>query len=446
MKRRVCHMNYGKKTKSKDVSEHINEQLSVFLKPLIEQLNSKLDKRLVRTFNGLIQTIIVHRNNSHGLLLSELGGYLLGGDKAPAGTKRISNLIRNQKWGHKLIEKFLWRQSGKHLEKIEENEDTALLVWDDSVWEKPESIAIEGLCAVKSSTASRLKRIKKGFYNPPGRPIFVPGMNWLGIVLLGMKAKPCLVNLKWWTSRGKLASDRRSEQKHVLKKTTKIWKNRVLHVFDRGYAGRPWLEELAQTKARFIVRWPKGYKLEFEDVSKKAWKWCQGKRSLDHKMIRDARRNVERKIGLYYRPINHPNYPEPLWLVVSRQGQGKHPWYLLTNEPITSIDDAWQVIFAYARRWQIEMAWRFLKSELAFESPRLWKVENRLKLLFIATLVFAFLLLMLNIANLELKEWLLKNFCHRTGKRCRSATAPLYRIRSALAKLWLEFPPPGLRI
>lgn len=58
--------------------------------------------------------------------------------------------------------------------------------------------------------AARLKRIKKGFYNPPGRPIFVPGMNWLGAVLVGMKAQPCLVRL--WTTRDKLASDKRTEE------------------------------------------------------------------------------------------------------------------------------------------------------------------------------------------------------------------------------------------
>lgn len=37
-------------------------------------------------------------------------------------------------------------------------------------------------------------------------------------------------------------------------------------------------------------------------------------------------------------------------------GNGRLPWYILTNQTITSHEDAWQVIFAYARRWQIEMA------------------------------------------------------------------------------------------
>ena len=86
---------------------------------------------------------------------------------------------------------------------------------------------------------------------------------------------------------------------------------------------------------------------------------------------------------------------DQLWLVVSRTGQGRHPWYLLTNEKIASVDDAWRVVFAYARRWQVEMCYRTCKTDLALESPRLWSWENRLKLLLMASLVYAFLLSLL---------------------------------------------------
>lgn len=62
---------------------------------------------------------------------------------------------------------------------------------------------------------------------------------------------------------------------------------------------------------------------------------------------------------------------EHLWLVVARRSHGQEPWYLLTNQPIRNAQDAWQVVLAYAPRWQIEMAIRFDQCELAFESPRL---------------------------------------------------------------------------
>jgi hypothetical protein len=40
---------------------------------------------------GLVMAIIMHRHRNHGLLLSELGGYLLGPERCCAGTKRISS-------------------------------------------------------------------------------------------------------------------------------------------------------------------------------------------------------------------------------------------------------------------------------------------------------------------------------------------------------------------
>ena len=37
---------------------------------------------------------------------------------------------------------------------------------------------------------------------------------------------------------------------------------------------------------------------------------------------------------------------------------------------IYTAEQAWQIVFAYARRWEIEMSLRFTKSEMAFESSR----------------------------------------------------------------------------
>ncbi|MBB6612567.1 hypothetical protein H7F15_16100 [Pontibacter sp. Tf4] len=91
------------------------------------------------------------------------------------------------------------------------------------------------------------------------------------------------------------------------------------------------------------------------------------------------------------------------------------------------------MIFACARCWQIEQAFRFNKSEMGMESCRLWFWENRMKPLQIVMLVYAFLL---DKALEKQKERLLRLGAHRTGKRCGNTPAPLYRIRLALAKLW----------
>src|SRR3989441_9238254 len=49
-------------------------------------------------------------------------------------------------------------------------EKTRLSIWESSEWEKPESLKVEGLCAVRSSKARRLTHIKPGYYTPPSRP------------------------------------------------------------------------------------------------------------------------------------------------------------------------------------------------------------------------------------------------------------------------------------
>lgn len=55
--------------------------------------------------------------------------------------------------------------------------------------------------------------------------------------------------------------------------------------------------------------------------------------------------------------------------------------YILTSLAIENAEDAWEICFSYIHRWNIEQTFRFAKSELAMESPRLWSFENRLKLL-----------------------------------------------------------------
>jgi hypothetical protein len=126
--------------------------------------------------------------------------------------------------------------------------------------------------------------------------------------------------------------------------------------------------------------------------------------------------------------------------VVARRGGGESPWYLLTTEPAATPEQAWAVVLAYAARWTIELSWRYGKAELALESPRLWTLERREKLLLLAGLAYAFLLSLCTTQQ-PLVRAILRYGCHRTGRRSRVGTTPLYRLRSALSRLWLAYPP-----
>ena len=56
----------------------VEGQLVKLVWPILVKLNEELDRRLVKTFLGLVMAIIMHRHRNNGLLLSELGGDLLG--------------------------------------------------------------------------------------------------------------------------------------------------------------------------------------------------------------------------------------------------------------------------------------------------------------------------------------------------------------------------------
>lgn len=424
-------------------ADEVESQLVKYLKPILSRLNAKMDRRLVKTFLGLVMAIIQHRHRNNGLLLSELGGYLLGTEACCAGTKRISNLLHSQKWNAEEIEKFQWKQASRRVESLQEQGERALVIWDESVLEKPESLQAERLCAVRSSKASRLKRIKPSFFNPPGgRPICVPGFHWLQVLVIGHQGPPTLAHMRWWTTRGEHPSQKREEGCEVLDQIDVLWGKEVIHLWDRGFAGNPWLTQVFLRSARFILRWPKNYQLldEHEQL-RKPGEISKAKRAWDQRLVWDARRRCERKTGIIAFPVFDRTHHQPLWLVVARR-KGESPWYLLTSEPAHSPELAWKIVFAYARRWQIEMALRYNKAELAFESPRLLQWDARLKLLSITGLVYSFLLSLLHPTLSELRSWLLHTFCHRTGKRSQITPAPLYRLRFALALLWLSHPPP----
>jgi len=300
---------------------YLGDRVYGFLLSLLVELDANLDRRLVETFLGLVMVLIMHRHRNHGMLLSELGGYLLPPAHAPAGTKRISNLLRSPNWDCEMIEQFLWQQTDQRVAELSDRGETVLAIWDESILEKAESLHLEGLCAVRSTKAVRLKRIKPGFFNPPGgRPICVPGYNWLQVLVCGMQGPPSLAHLRFWTTRGERQSSKRDEERQILAEVSARWGSRILHVWDRGFAGSPWLTSAYVHAVRFVLRWPKQYRLIDElGRLRKAWEITRGKHSLDHRLIWDARRRCQRKTGLVFVPVFDPTFQQPLTLVFAHQ-------------------------------------------------------------------------------------------------------------------------------
>jgi hypothetical protein len=145
--------------------------------------------------------MLTYRDRVNGLVLSELGGYLESPDKAPAGTKRLSNLLHSVKCFCWLSSRFLWQRATRQRERWPQAGQQALAIWDESDYEKPETIASPDLCPLRSSKAARLTHIKAGYFSPP---------------------------------RGPRASFKRDEEGKLLVELATAWGREVTHVFARG--------------------------------------------------------------------------------------------------------------------------------------------------------------------------------------------------------------------
>lgn len=415
-------------------------QIERYLRSLLEELDNRLDKRLVRTFVDVFLAVVRFRNRAFGLVLSELGAVVDHPTHAPAGTKRISNLLRSKKWAHQMVEDFLIKVGVCRAEVLERQGKQLLFVWDDSVVEKPESWYTQGLCPVGSSKSKRLQKVKPGYYRPPAGRVCVPGFEWSSVIMTTLDTVPAVVLMRWWTTRGLHTTDRKSVFLQMLKKLTKHFKTNALHVLDRGYASAWALEKFFQYHQRFLVRWVKTHLfLNEKGELLKVSRFFGPKQACSSRLIFDTRRNQHRRVKLFFAQVRHPEFQDhALTLVTCKYAKpGNEPFHLISNHPVTTSKEAWALVFSYMRRWMIEQTFRFNKSELALESPRLWFWDNRLKLMAIVSLVYDFLLQM--VRNWNSMVWITVNsWCPRTGKRLSEVQVPLSRLRFALQAIFIQ--------
>lgn len=226
----------------------------------------------------------------------------------------------------------------------------------------------------------------------------------------------------------------------MLKTITKRFKDSILHVLDRGFASEWIIEKFFRFEQKFLIRWVKSHLLlDSEGNHKRISRFFGPKDARQSRLIIDTYRNKRRRVKLFHETVYHPDFPEQkLTLITCKSpNQGFEPIHLLTNQIVVNSKDAWILIFSYMRRWLIEQAFRYNKSELAMESPRLWFWKNRLKLMAIVSLVYDFLLQILrnwnSMAQLTINIW-----CHRTGKKLAMVQIPLYRLRAAVQAILNE--------
>ena len=109
---------------------------------MLEELHNRVDRRLVKTLLDLELVILMHLNQNTGLLLSELGDHLLGGERGPAGVKRIASLLHSHCWRSSRIVKWLWGRGNERLQELRKQNEESYVIWDESVLEKSQSLQV----------------------------------------------------------------------------------------------------------------------------------------------------------------------------------------------------------------------------------------------------------------------------------------------------------------
>jgi hypothetical protein len=394
------------------------------------RLNGNIDARLLRSFWAL--SCALFTCDQKPLLLTELSKHLYSSSVSnTAWVKRLSNLLLSKKWFATDIKSFVEARVLQFFFGLDDK-DSALLIWDDSVWEKPETLH-QNLCSVKSAKASLLNRIRKNYFHPPKGVVSVPGLKW-SLVCLATPTKAMLLFSEFWSTRGLEKCKLRQVHQSLMSKVLALFGNRCTHVFDRGYAGWPWLEHLLQCDVNFIIRWRTGYHL-CDEKGKRRLDFICGKKAFAKGQVWDAVRKCHVDCIIRVKKVHHEEAPnQVLWLVsCKRQVNGHKAWYLLTNKKIETIEQAWEIVNAYARRWEIEREIRAMKTNLRIQSIQLRNEEARAKLQ-------AMVALILN-ATMELWELqgsqLIKKYNHRRGAAARQVKVAIHQLRGALATFWM---------
>ena len=405
------------------------------LAPFAQALTSECDVRLVRTAVTLLRFLCA--SQQHPLKVRAIADALACDlISCQAWEKRIQNLLASPKWSHHLVQDSLWQQAHELVELAKFTKRDCLVLWDDSVWEKPETLCDPSLGSVRSLQAKRLNRIRPRYYTPPKGVTCVPGLRMSALIVATAKDAR-IAGCEFFNTREHPRGHAHQVRQQQLSQCVNAWGRQPIHVFDRGYAGWPWLQELLDARVRFTMRWNSAFHIQAEGKVQPVYHSVSG-RKRQKLMVWDAHKRKKKARWVIWRQITHPSDSQqrPMWLVVCSDRKRK-PWYLLTNQPIESKEQARTAILQYSRRWEVEQQFWRLKHQMQLQTVQLRKPCKRLKLLNLVML--AQNMLMSLAFQKEVVIQLLHDWCPRRGRRMRTQIKVAFeRIKTARTKLRLH--------
>jgi hypothetical protein len=125
---------------------------------------------------------------------------------------------------------------------------------------------------------------------------------------------------------------------------------------------------------------------------------------------------------------NHGNQPLPMWIIRvweanPPQGEERLEWFLLTNEPLRTFEDAYRVVGWYECRWIIEEYHKGMKTGCKIESPQFTMEESLQPAIALISIVTLTLLSM-------------RDASRRTNAKQRKATEIISKDYVAVLSVW----------
>lgn len=321
----------------------------------------KMDPRTKRSLGRCVQLLIASRSSR----LSRWAVSAKNRLKKPLyEIKRFSRLLANLGIDRDRLTQYRIKLFGSRIKK-----DTPIAV-DFSSLEWPYAKKVEDLCYVWDGAQKRA----------------VQGHWWLKATarFSATKRLPLLSLIFSHTSRSFV-----SMNKTVIDFVTQLadlLQGRGIWLFDRGFDHRILIEAFLKPGIRFSIRinacrniWPQPFhEAGFQKKDKILLEKLLTTVACPFSMTLPIYKK-KIKIGFGFCPIQIPGIDFPLWVIYT---SGTHdPLILLTNEPVTSREEAKRLIRMYASRWGVEESFRDFNEEFDVQHIMV-RTLRRINLLF----------------------------------------------------------------
>lgn len=347
------------------------------------------DKRLYRRFSQAVKGVI----GAGAPIITQIAAAVIQSED-PRRTfhvsKRYYRLLRNERFDHQRLLKPIYACTRKLLP--EKQSDYVLVVLDFSNLEKPYGYRFEDLSTLKASGLRVGPRCRHGK---------VPGYNQLVALALGAKS----VGLVFAKTISYLTDDFVSLNREIFRAIRYaraiLTGHKLRFVCDRGFDDEKTFAFVTSLDEEFVIRLyhdrtllVDGGEARFERRLKEVADETPCPIRFDAWFKRGGRWRKS-LVTLGFTQVWLPDHEGPYSLVVSHvHGVGQH-WMLLTNVPITNVDQLQEIWLNYRRRWRIETTFRFLQRDgLRWEDFKVLDFQAIRRLI---TLVLTAALFLLNI-------------------------------------------------